>query len=114
MGALCLNIVRNGQALNTFSGSGAFTTAATQANAMLMWTGTAPTTWAITLPNPAFDGELLEVSTDTTLTTMVTVTAGTTPQNQTLAAAFASQTVTAGTSVEFRFSYPLLKWYRIR
>jgi hypothetical protein len=113
-GALCLNMVRNGQAFTTFSGSGAQTTTATQNNATMMWTGTAPTTWAITLPNPAFDGEIIEISTDTTLTTNVTVTAGTTPQNQTLAAAYSSQTISAGASVEFRFSYPALKWWRLR
>jgi hypothetical protein len=111
---LCLNIVRNGQAFTTFSGSGAQTTAATQANATLMWTGTAPTTWTVTLPNPAFDGEIVEVGTDTTLTTNVTVQAASTPQSQTMAATFTSQTVTAGASVEFRFSYPLLKWWRMR
>jgi hypothetical protein len=111
---LCINLVRNGTALSLFSGSGAFVTTATNANSTLFWTGTAPTTWAITLPNPAFDGEVVQVSTDTTLTTMVTVTAGTSPQNQTLAAAFAAQTVTAGQSVEFQFNFANLKWFRIR
>ena len=113
-GALCINLVRNGQAFNTFSGSGAFTTAATQANSTMMWTGTAPTTWTITLPNPAFDGEIVEVGTDTTLTTNVTVQAASTPQNQTMAATFTSQTVTAGSSAEFRFSFAALKWWRMR
>jgi len=80
----------------------------------MMWTGTAPTTWTITLPNPAFDGEIVEVGTDTTLTTNVTVQAATTPQNQTMAATFTSQTVSAGSSAEFRFSYTSLKWWRMR
>jgi len=113
-GALCINLVRNGQAFTTFSGSGAFTTTATQANSTMMWTGAAPTTWTITLPNPAFDGEIVEVGTDTTLTTNVTVQTASTPQNQTMAATFTSQTVSAGSSAEFRFSYTSLKWWRMR
>jgi hypothetical protein len=79
-----------------------------------MWTGTAPTTWAITLPNPAFDGEVVTVGTDTTLTTMVTVTAAASPQNQTLPVAFAAQTVTAGTTAQWQFNFAALKWFRIR
>jgi hypothetical protein len=111
---LCINLVRNGAAINLTSGSGAFATTATQSAGTLMWTGTAPTTWAITLPNPAFDGEVVTVGTDTTLTTMVTVTAATTPQNQTLPVAYAAQTVTAGQTVQWQFSFSTLKWFRIR
>jgi hypothetical protein len=48
------------------------------------------------------------------LTTMVTVQAVTTPQNQTLSAAFAAQTVTAGASNEWQFNFANLKWFRIR
>jgi hypothetical protein len=111
---LCVNLVRNGTALSLFSGAGAFTTTATQANSTLFWTGAAPTTWTITLPNPAFDGEIISVSTDTTLTTMVTVQAGTSPQNQTMSAAFSAQTVTAAASNEWQFNFANLKWFRIR
>lgn len=111
---LCINQVRNGQAISLISGSGAATTTATQQQGTLMWTGAAPTTWAVTLPNPAYDGEILTLGTDTTLTTMVTVTATTSPENQTLAAAYAAQTLTVSTSVAFQFSNSALKWYRIR
>src|SRR5437773_9444726 len=81
-GFVCANLIRNGNALSTFSGSGAQTTLATQAQSTLAWTGAAPTTWTITLPNPAFDGEIVTVTTDTTLTTLVTVQTTNTPQNQ--------------------------------
>lgn len=111
---ICVNTIRNGQAISTFSGSGGFTTVATKDNSTLMWTGAAPTTWTITLPNPAFDGQIIEVGTDTTLTTMVTVQAAASPQNQTLSATFSGQTVTAATSVEWRFSLSALKWFRTR
>jgi hypothetical protein len=111
---LCINLVRNGSALTVVSGAGAFVTTATNANSTLMWSGAAPTTWAITLPNPAFDGEIITVGTDTTLTTMVTVTAGTSPQNQTLPVAFAAQTISVGTTVEWQFNFAALKWFRVR
>ena len=111
---LCINQVRNGTALTIVTGSGAATTTATQANSTLMWSGTAPTTWAVTLPNPAFDGEILTLATDTTLTTRVTVTATTSPQNQTLNATYNSQTLTAITSVEFQYNASSAKWYQLR
>jgi len=111
---LCINQVRNGQAISLISGSGAATTAATQQQGTLMWTGAAPTTWAVTLPNPAYDGEVLCLGTDTTLTTLVTVTALTTPENQTLAAAFSAQTISVGTSTCFQFTNATLKWFKLR
>jgi len=112
---LCINQVRNGTALALFSGGGTTpTTTMTQQQGTLYWTGAAATTWAITLPNPAFDGEVVTVDTDTTLTTRVTVTAGTTPQNQTLAATFNSQTVTALTPVQWQFNFATLTWVRLR
>jgi len=111
---LCLNLVRNGAAINVTSGSGAQTTLATQSAGTLMWSGTAPTSWTITLPNPAFDGEIVRLSTDTTLTTMVTVQAATTPQNQTMSAAFSAQTVTTGTTTAWQFNFATLKWFRLQ
>jgi len=112
---LCINLVRNGTALALFSGAGAFTTSATQQNSTLQWTGTAPTTWTITLPNPAFDGQTITVATDTTLTTMVTVQTTNTPQAQVaLSPTYSAQTLTAGTSVEWQFNFANLKWFRFR
>jgi hypothetical protein len=112
---LCVNLVRNGSALTTFSGSGAFTTAGTQATSTYMWVGTAPTTWTITLPNPAFDGEIVQVATDTLLTTLVTVQSSTTPQNQVvLAPTFSAQTIAANASVEWQFNFANLRWIKIR
>lgn len=112
---LCINIVRNGAALTLRpTGAGAQTDTPTQQTGTLMWTGAAPTTWGITLPNPAFDGEVFTIGTDTTLTTMVTVTAGTSPQNQTLAATYSAQTLTLSTSAAWQFNFANLKWFRIR
>jgi hypothetical protein len=113
-GFLCSNIVRNGTANQVVTGSGAATTQATIANGTLLWHTTAPTTWTVTLPNPAFDGEIVRLATDTTLTTRVTVQASTAPQNQTLHASFASQTLTADTAVAWQFSESLLQWVKIQ
>lgn len=110
-GFVCMNIVRNGTAMTTQSGSGAATAVLTQANSTMYWVGTAPTTWTITLPSPAFDGEVISVGTDTLLTTLVTVNPG---AGQTLDGTFNAQTIAATSSVEFQFSNPTLKWYRIR
>ena len=108
-----LNIggVSNRAAITLVSGAGAVVTTMTQAQSTLMWTGTAPTTWAVTLPVPAYDGQIVTLGTDTTLTTMVTVTAG---SGHTLSATYASQTLTAVTSVEFQFVFSSLKWFRLR
>jgi hypothetical protein len=109
---LCLNLVRNGTALSLVSGSGTATTVMTTAQSSLFWVGTAPTTWAITLPTPAFDGEIASIGSDTTLTTLVTVTPA---SGQTMDGTYNSQTLTApGGSAEFQFSFGTLKWYRIR
>jgi hypothetical protein len=113
-GFLCTNIVRNGAATQVVSGSGAASTVATTQNGTLLWHGTAPTTWAVQLPNPAFDGEIVRLTTDTTLTTMVTLSVVTSPQNQTLHAAFSSQTITADTSVAWQFNLSLLQWTKIQ
>jgi hypothetical protein len=112
---LCINLVRNGTALTLITGSGAATTLATQANSTLMWNAAAPTTWTVTLPNPAFDGEILQLGTINTLTTMVTVQTTNTPQAQvTLSPTYSAQTLTANQSVEWQFNAASLTWFRIR
>lgn len=110
-GFLCTNVIRNGAALATFSGSGSFTTVMTPLQSTLFWVGTAPTTWTITLPTPAFDGEIVTVGTDTTLTSLVTVSPAT---GQTMDGTYNSQTISANASVEFQFSFATTKWYRLR
>lgn len=110
-GFVCINLVRNGTSITLASGSGAATTTMTQGTGTLMWTGTAPTTWAVTLPSPAFDGEIVTIGTDTTLTTLVTVTAG---GSDSLSATFSSQTITASTSVAWQYKRSTTKWYRLR
>ena len=75
------------------------------------------TTWNVTLPNPAIDGEIFSVvnGTGSAFTTNTTVTAATTPQNQTLANSFSSQTLAAnGGSAEFTYVASTATWYRVR
>lgn len=74
------------------------------------------TTWNITLPNPAFDGESFCAAngTGSTFTSNVTVTAATTPQNQTLAQSYSGQSISAGASAQWIFDYASLTWYRVR
>jgi len=94
------------------------TVTSTPANVVdnLIATG-AITTWNVTLPNPAYDGELFAVvnGTGSSFSSNTTVTAATTPQNQTLANAYSSQTLSAnGGSAEFTFDLASLTWYRVR
>lgn len=104
-----INTIRNGSQFVTTTQTGAATS--TAVGGTLMWIGTAPTTWAVTLPAPAFDGEAVQLTTDTTLTTMVTVTAGT---GQSLHATYASQTLTALTPVVFQYKASNSTWYRTK
>ena len=106
---LCLNMARNSESTAVVTGTGAVASAMTNQQAVLVWSGAAPTTWTVTLPNTPFDGELVVISTDTTLTTMVTVASGT---GATMNQAYAAQTLTANTSVIFRFATSTAKWYR--
>jgi len=110
-GFICTYLMRNGAAIATFSGSGAFTTQATPQQSTLYWVSTAPTTWTITTPVTPFDGEIISIGTDTTLTTMVTLTAA---SGQTLNSAYSSQTLSANASVEYQYSVATTKWYRLR
>ena len=106
---LCVNMVRNSTASAVITGTGAVTTIMTINQSGLIWSGVAPTTWAVTLPASPFDGELVTLSTDTTLTAMVTVTAG---AGATMNQIYAAQTLTANTSVVFRYVTSTAKWYR--
>ena len=93
----------------TQSGSGAATATATIGT--LCWVSTAPTTWAVTLPAAPANGAIVRLCTDTTLTTMVTVTAG---SGDTLSTTFASQTLTANASWPAWQYYSTTKiWYRV-
>lgn len=106
-----LNTIRNARDIITASGSGAATTVMVAGQSTAMWTGAAPTTWAITLPPAPPDGTIVTIGTATTLTTMVTVTAAT---GDTLNATYASQTLTAVTSVAFQYNAANTTWYRLR
>lgn len=104
------DMVRNSAQVTTTSGSGAATSTGT--GGTLIWTGTAPTTWAVTLPRNPPDGTIQRITTDTTLTTLVTVTAA---SGDTLVAAFASQTLTANTTVvAWQYNRPNTTWYRVQ
>lgn len=105
-----LAYVRNSEQSRTTSGSGAATS--TGAGGTLIWTGTAPTTWAVTLPAAPAAGTIQRITTDTTLTTLVTVTAG---SGDTMQATFNSQTLTANTTVAAWIYHQTNKvWYRIQ
>jgi hypothetical protein len=110
-GFLCVNTVRSSAPIQLVSGSGSATTALSGPVGTVFWVGTAPTTWGVTLPSPAIDGQIVTIATDTTLTTMVTVTAGT---GQTLNASYTSQTLTAVTNVAFQYARSTAKWYRLQ
>lgn len=110
-GYTCAYQLRNGAALSIVSGSGAFTTTATILQSALMWHSTAPTSWTITTPAAPFDGEILVIGTDTTLTSLVTLTANT---GQSLSSTYTSQTITAPGSVQWQYNLASTTWYRIR
>lgn len=118
-GFLCTYLVRNGQAMTVVSSSAtASTTSLSTQQATIFWSGTAPTTWQITLPPSPFDGEQVSIGTDTTLTALVTLTPapvpGSTTVTTTLSPTFASATITSATGVEFQYSLPKNAWYRTR
>lgn len=95
--------------IRTISGSGAAVTTAQVGT--LIWTGTAPASWAVTLPSNPTSGSIVSLATDTTLTTLVTVTAS---SGDTIVAAFAAQTLTANTTaISWQFYGPTRTWYRI-
>lgn len=104
-----VNSVRGSEPITTQSGSGAATATATPGT--LCWVGTAPTTWAVTLPAAPVDGAFVRLCSDTTLTTLVTVTAG---SGDTLTTTFNSQTITANASFpQWQYKASTKIWYRI-
>ncbi len=103
-----VDTIGNRSQFTTKSGSGAATS--TAVGGTLYWVSTAPTTWAVTLPLNPTDGEIVTLVTDTTLTTMVTVTAGT---GDTLHATYNSQTLTALIPVRFQYQLSTRAWFRL-
>lgn len=78
----------------------------------LVWTGTAPTTWTVTLPKAPANGSIVRVTSATTLTTRATVSAA---SGDTMSASFSSQTLTANTTVvAWQYFAPGAIWYRIQ
>jgi hypothetical protein len=103
-----IDSVRGSEPITTVSGSGAATTTAVPG--AVCWVGTAPTTWAVTLPAAPVNGAFVHLCTDTTLTTLVTVTAG---SGDTLTTTFASQTLTANASFPgWQYLASTKIWYR--
>jgi len=103
--------LRNATAMKPFSGSGVQNYQMLPSDSTLFWNGTAPTSWTITTPTAPYDGQILQLATDTTLTGNVTVTPA---AGQTLQAAFSSQTLTPGTSIEWVYTIGTTKWQRLR
>lgn len=110
-----INQVRNSSGHQLVATGTTVASAPTNAVGNLIATG-AITTWNVTLPNPAFDGEVFSVvnGTGSSFSSNTTVTATTTPQNQTLAQTYSSQTLSAGASAEWQYDYATLTWYRMR
>lgn len=118
---IILNHVRNTTGYLAVPAGTAITTAATWYNGVVIATGTIGTSWGVTFPNPAPDGMpfTLVNGTAAAFTTLVSVTATTGPQTQTLNAAYTSQTLAAGGSAAWLFllNSPTSTtgvWYRIR
>jgi hypothetical protein len=104
--------LRNATGFKPFVGlTGVQTYQALVTDSTLYWVGTAPTSWTITTPASPVDGEILTIATDTTLTSLVTLTANT---GQSLNSTFSSQTISAKSSVEFQYSKTTTKWYELR
>ena len=103
--------LRNATGQKLFSGAGAQTYTALTTDSLLYWVGTAPTTWTITTPVTPWDGQMIQIGTDTTLTTLVTLTANT---GQSLDTTYTSQTIAAKASAEFLYSASTTKWYQVR
>lgn len=92
------------------SGSGAATS--TGIGGMLVWTSTAPTTWAVTMPTTPANGTKQCVASDTTLTTMVTTAAG---GSDTIKGALSSATLTANETVAcWQYYSTNTTWYRVQ
>jgi len=105
-----IDTVRASEPIRTTSGSGAATSTAVPGT--LCWVSTAPTTWAVTLPVAPANGSYVRLCSDTTLTTLVTVTAGT---GDTLTTTYASQTITANASFPtWQYLASTKIWYRIQ
>ena len=110
-----LNQARNAVGHALVAAGTTVTSVPTNAVAELIADG-AITTWNVTLPNPAYDGEqfIAANGTGSSFTSNVTVTAATTPQNQTLAQSYSSQSISAGASAQWAFDFASLTWYRVR
>lgn len=107
---LYLRAVRNAPYITTTSGSGAATS--TSVGGTLCWKSTAPTTWAVTLPAAPGNGTVVTLCSDTTLTTLVTVTAG---SGDTLTTTYSAQTITANASFPaWQYNSADKVWYRVQ
>lgn len=105
-----LSYIRNSTQIRTVSGSGAATL--TASGGTTCWKSTAPTTWAVTLPAAPPAGTVVTLCSDTTLTTNVTVTAG---SGDTLTTTYNSQTITANASFPaWQYHQSDKVWYRVQ
>jgi hypothetical protein len=108
-----LNQIRNTTGYQTVPTGGTVNSTPTNAVNNLIAIG-AITTWNVTLPAGVSDGQLFAVvnSTAAAFTTNVTVTAN---AGQTLAVAYAAQTLAAnGGGAEWQYSASNTTWYRVR
>lgn len=110
-----INQVRNTTGYQTVAAGTTVNSAPTNAVGNLIAIG-AITTWSVTLPNPAYDGQDFQITngTGSSFSSNTTVTATTSPQNQTLSQTYSSQTLSAGASAEWLYVNSTSTWYRMR
>lgn len=114
-----INTLRNTASVSPVGAGGTVTNAATTNSAYLVATG-AITTWAVTLANPANNGQIFCVSngTSSTLSSNITVTAIAGTQTQTLNTTYNSQSLTAGASACWAYFLGTTgstgTWYRVQ
>ena len=108
-GFITSNMIRNSTAMTSISGSGAATSVGI--GGTIVWVGTAPTTWAVTLPTAPPNGTVQTLTSDTTLSSRVTVTAGTGDTIST-GAQFTSATLTALSVTGWQYLSSSKTWFR--
>lgn len=108
--AIAASVAGVNSTITTKSGSGAATSTAT--GGTLCWKGTAPTTWAVTFVAAPANGTVIRLCSDTTLTSMVSTTAG---SGDTMNGALSSATITANTTVNaWQYNAADKVWYKVQ
>lgn len=106
--------IQNTQGVSPIGAGTTVASSPTGLSGILVATGSI-TTWDVTLPNPAYNGQVVTVVADNGTITTLRVTASTSPQTQTLNSAF-SQSLTATSPVGWAYkatSSTVGTWFRV-